>query len=283
MNLRVRGIYREAEFSPGKVAADRAIMDAVLDHLLAAGAETETIAAETFAARPLAGKADLILAMCQGSAALAALATAGEAGAIVVNSALAIRNCYRDLLGPGLINARVPTPGGGVVPTAEPFDWRPLVTLDLAGAMYVKRGDLHALGAEDVQRVAGTAELEASLRSFGRRGIRIAYVQQEVVGGVIKFYGVGDGDYFSIVNETGESIPNDGVRRELARAAGAAARALGLEVWGGDAIVGPGAFSIVDLNDWPSFERVREEAALAIARRLLTLLRNHSAARDLQL
>ncbi|HXD89876.1 MAG TPA: hypothetical protein VNU00_02365, partial [Candidatus Binataceae bacterium] len=137
MNLRVLGIYREAEFSPGKVAADRAIMDAVLDHLLAAGAETEGIAAETFASGSFAGKSDLILAMCQGSAALAALAAAGEAGAIVVNSALAIRNCYRDLLGPGLINARVPTPGGAVVPTAEPFDWRPLGTLNLAGAMYV--------------------------------------------------------------------------------------------------------------------------------------------------
>jgi hypothetical protein len=283
MNLRVLGIYREAEFSPGKVAADRAIMDAVLDHLLAAGAETEGVAAETFASGSFAGKSDLILAMCQGSAALAALAAAGEAGAIVVNSALAIRNCYRDLLGPGLINARVPTPGGAVVPTAEPFDWRPLGTLNLAGAMYVKRGDLHALGEEDVQRVAGTAELEATLRGFGRRGIRLAYVQQEVIGGVIKFYGVGDGDYFSMVPESGESVPSEGLRRELARAAGAAARALGLEVWGGDAIVGPAGFSIVDLNDWPSFERVREEAALAIARRLLTLLRNHSAARDLQL
>ena len=33
MNLRILGVYREVEFSPGKVGADRAIMDAVLAHL----------------------------------------------------------------------------------------------------------------------------------------------------------------------------------------------------------------------------------------------------------
>jgi len=279
MNLHVLGIYREAEFSPGKVSADRAIMDAVLTHLHTAGAATEGVAAEAFAARSGSAKSDLILAMCQGSAALAALAAAGEAGAIVVNSALAIRNCYRDLLGPGLINARVPTPDGAVMPTTQPFDLRSLRTLDLAGAMYVKRGDLHALGPEDVQRVEGAGELEATLSAFGRRGIRVAYVQQEVVGSVIKFYGVGNADYFTMVPETGESLPSDRLQREVAQAAGAAARALGLEVWGGDAIIGSDTFSIVDLNDWPSFERVREEAAPAIARRLLTLARNHSAAR----
>ena len=100
---------------------------------------------------------------------------------------------------------------------------------------------------------------------------------------MIKFYGVGNRDYFALVPEAGSSTVSEAIQHELAWAAGAAARALGLEVWGGDAIVTTDGFSIVDLNDWPSFERVREEAALAIARRLSALLRNHSAVRDLQL
>ena len=277
MKPQILGIYREVEFSPGKVAADRAIMDTVLAHLGAAGAATFAIDAATFATTTVSSDTRLILAMCQGSAALSALAAAERSGSIAVNSALAIRNCYRDLLGPGLINARVPTPEGAVITTVEPIDLKPLRTLDLAGSMYVKRGDLHALGPEDVQRVTGSAELTATLHAFGRRGIRLAYVQQEVVGTVIKFYGVGAGEYFATLSPEGASAPSEGLRRDLARAASSAAAALGLEVWGGDAIVADNRFAIVDLNDWPSFERVREEAALAIARRVQLRLRSQSA------
>jgi len=59
----------------------------------------------------------------------------------------------------------------------------------------------------------------------------------------------------------------------LHQVAQTAAMALGLEVWGGDAIVDGVDFKIVDFNDWPSFERVRMPAAAAIARRALSLLR----------
>lgn len=276
MNLRVLGVYREIEFSPGKVTADRAIMDAVLAHLRAGGAQTSATEAASFVAGPLSA-ADLVLAMCQGAPALSRLAETAESGALVVNSALAIRNCYRDLLGPGLTNARVPAPDGVVVETRRPIDWRSLRTLALNASMYVKRGDLHALAGDDVQRVEGLEELEATLLRFAQRGIDRAYVQQEVPGVVVKFYGVGTGeDYFSAVAPEGFRL-SDGLQRELRRAGGVAAAALGLEVWGGDAIFGAEGFAIVDFNDWPSFERVREAAAPAIARRCLKLLRSHPA------
>jgi glutathione synthase/RimK-type ligase-like ATP-grasp enzyme len=45
-----------------------------------------------------------------------------------------------------------------------------------------------------------------------------------------------------------------------------AASALGLEIYGGDAIVSEGgAMTIIDLNAWPSFALYREEAAERIA------------------
>jgi len=59
------------------------------------------------------------------------------------------------------------------------------------------------------------------------------------------------------------------------------AEALGLEVWGGDALFDGNEFAIVDFNDWPSFSRVRDEAARAIARRSLQLLGLEAASRDL--
>jgi D-alanine-D-alanine ligase-like ATP-grasp enzyme len=50
-----------------------------------------------------------------------------------------------------------------------------------------------------------------------------------------------------------------------------AAKALELEVFGGDAVVAPdGSLYIIDINAWPSFALFREEASSAIARHILT-------------
>jgi glutathione synthase/RimK-type ligase-like ATP-grasp enzyme len=273
MNLRVLGVYREVEFSPGKIGADRAIMDAVLAELRASGASVNAVPAASFALDPLPA-VDLVLAMCQGAPALNRLAVAAQAGALTINSALAIRNCYRDLLGPGLTNARVPAPEGVLIRTGRPIDWRRLRPLALNAPMYVKRGDLHALAGDDVQRVVDAEQLKNVLIAFGERGIDRAYVQQEVAGTVVKFYGVGLGDeYFSTLAPEGFFL-SDALQRELRHAGGVAAAALGLEIWGGDAIFDHDRYAIVDFNDWPSFERVRDLAAPAIARRCLALFRS---------
>lgn len=279
MSIRVMGVYREAEFSPGKVDSDAAIIDGALAHLSAAGAKTFAVDPSRFVSEPLP-EVQLVLAMCQGGPALKRLAETEEAGAVAINSALAIRNCYRDLLGMGLLRAGVPAPEGGLVRTSEPLDLKPLRALDLSSPMYVKRGDLHALGPNDVRRVEGLEQLEAMLMRFSRRGVALAYVQQEVPGDVVKFYGVSGGEYFSAVAPEGRAI-SESVKLDLAHAASLAAGALGLEVWGGDAVVNGDRFSIIDFNDWPSFARVRDQAARAIARRCTLLLRRRPMAGSL--
>ena len=278
MKIQVMGVYREPEYSPGKVEADTAILDSVLDHLRASGVQTTALDAASFAAGTFPAP-HLVLAMCQGPRGLARLAAAEETGAVVINSALAIRNCYRDLLSAGLMRAGVPVPEGVIVHTAAPLDLKPLRTIDLSSPMYVKRGDLHALGPHDVQRVEGLEQLEATLMRFARRDVPLAFVQQEVVGEVVKFYGVSGGEYFSAIAEGGLHL-TDAQKRALNQATLIAAEALGLEVWGGDAVFKGDNFSIVDFNDWPSFSRVRAEAARAISRRSLLHLRRHPAMRD---
>jgi glutathione synthase/RimK-type ligase-like ATP-grasp enzyme len=269
MSYRALGVYREPEFSPGKVDADAAILDGVLAELAREGFETSALDAQSFGAgAPI--EADIILAMCQGEKPLKRLAEAEQSGAIAINSALAIRNCYRDLLAPGLQHAGVPAPAGALVPTTEPLDLRRLFGMDLSGGLFIKRGDLHALGSEDVQRVVGRTEVEAALSGFAERGVRFAYLQQEALGSVVKFYGVSGGTYFSALPEADE-IPEAAVR-ELAEAASNAAKALGLEAWGGDAVLSGDRFAIIDFNDWPSFSRVRAQAARAIARRAISLM-----------
>ncbi len=194
-----------------------------------------------------------------------------QAGAVAINSALAIRNCYRDLLNPGLARAGVPIPAGTLVETAAPLQPGSILGLELSLPLYVKRGDLHALGADDVQRVATLDELRRALGDFAARGVGQAYLQQEIEGALVKFYGVSGGEYFTALSDGGE-LP-EMVHRQIAVAASSAAAAMGLDAWGGDAVVGPdGGFRIIDFNDWPSFARVRESAAHAIARRALALL-----------
>lgn len=279
MNLQVVGVYREPEFSPGKVAADRAIMDAVLDQLHDAGAAITGLEAAELAVG-VRSQAQLVLAMCQGPATLKRLASMEESGALVINSALAIRNCYRDLLGAGLVNARVPAPAGRLIDTTAPLDLKSVKALDLTAPIFVKRGDLHALGPDDVQRVEGAAELEVAMADFAGRGIARVYAQQEVRGEVVKFYGIGDGsEYFAAISETDTEI-EEPVRRDLAHAAGAVASTLGLAVWGGDAIVNKRELALIDFNDWPSFSRVRDEAATAITRHCLKRLRQGPQPRE---
>ena len=221
---------------------------------------------------------DLVIAMCQGSEALSQLASMNQAGALTINSALAIRNCYRDLLGAGLMRAGVPVPEGALLRTSSPLDLRPLRVLDITGSIYVKRGNLHALGPEDVRQVLGLGQMEETLAHFARRGVDIVYAQQAIAGALVKFYGVSD-EYFCAIREDGLPL-EEAVQLRLERAARIAAPALGLEVWGGDAIVNGQICTIIDFNDWPSFERVRATASAAIARRCLRLVRQHPVARS---
>jgi hypothetical protein len=277
MNMRVVGIYREPEFSPGKIGADAAIIDEVLSHLRAQGARTETMTAAHFSAeRP--NNADLVIAMCQGASALSQLASVNEAGAVTINSALAIRNCYRDLLAAGLVRAGVPVPEGVLLRTSVPLDMKALRALDLTRRIYVKRGNLHALGPDDVRCVDGLRQINEALADFAGRAIDLVYLQQEVAGRVVKFYGVCD-EYFCVIPEDGQPL-DEGVKLALERAARRAAAVLGLEIWGGDAVVNEKSCMIIDFNDWPSFEQVRGPAAAAIARRCLWLLRRHPIMRN---
>src|SRR5258708_19953494 len=149
--MRALGVYREPEFSPGKVEHDAAILDAVLAELKRHGVEIAAVSAARLVEDPPAG-ADLVLAMCQGERALGRLVALEQQGAIAINSALAIRNCYRDLLCAGLVHAGVPVPSGALVRTgSRPPDLTPLGGLGLHSPMFVQRGDLHALPPHDLQ------------------------------------------------------------------------------------------------------------------------------------
>ena len=101
----------------------------------------------------------------------------------------------------------------------------------------------------------------------------IPVLQPHIEGDLVKFYGIGparrrgEPAWFRWFHHADQRLAGHPVDTEaLARLAARAAGAIGLEVYGGDAIVGAGgALTLLDLNAWPSFARYRDEAAEVIA------------------
>jgi hypothetical protein len=112
-------------------------------------------------------------------------------------------------------------------------------------------------------------------------------LQEHVPGDLIKYYGVGEvdprvprengGSWFQWFYHRGQDLqgyPFD--EGELAAAASRAAAALGLEVFGGDAIARKdGRVFIIDLNAWPSFALYRDIASDRIASYLAARFQRH--------
>jgi hypothetical protein len=144
----------------------------------------------------------------------------------------------------------------------------------LRAPIWVKRPDVHNTQEGDVVFARTRDEAAAALAALAARGFERAVLQPPVEGDLIKFYGVGTGGgtdggpawfrWFYHRDQRVAGHPFDPAR--LARLVRAAATALGLEVYGGDAIASAaGGLVLLDVNAWPSFALYRDEAAPVIA------------------
>lgn len=255
------GLYRERIYSPGKINDDAAILDATLDELSAMGFGTARLNAESLdrtTPRP-----EFVLTMAQSPRVLGILDEWEQLGTRIINSVSSVRNCYRKPLVSLLQGSGVLMPRSRMVSLEEARE-----TLDLKPSerLWFKRGDVHAIQAGDVVPVASRDELALALDHYGNENICDILVQEHVEGPVVKFYGVGKDEYFkAYLSLTGEEIT--GRALSLAAAARIAAEAVGLDVYGGDAVMIDGnGVSLIDLNDWPSFSRCCSSAAASIAR-----------------
>jgi len=267
MSLDFVGIARERVYSPGKVDADRAILDAVAAHL-GSDARVDVITADE--PLPAAAPAAVIFAMCQGPAALDALRRWEAAGTRVINSTDGIINTHRTRMIAAFEHHRVTQPPSRLIQT-DGSDSLP-EWID-AGA-WLKRGDVHATEPDDVVFVDGQAAARTALAAMHRRRITAALVQRHIDGDVFKFYAV-RGRFFAAFPPRDGCEPlgaaTEHAMRELAEAGAAA---LELEVFGGDCVRDRQQnLWLIDLNDWPSYGACRAAAAEAIASYLTTQTR----------
>ena len=140
-------------------------------------------------------------------------------------------------------------------------------------SVWIKRYDFHATEPHDVMYAASKEGWLKALRGFARRGIPFVVAQDHVPGDLVKFYGVRnamspvDSNWFEWLYHSDKGMLGYSFEvSALRRAAFGAAAALGLEIFGGDAIVqADGKPVIIDINAWPSYARYRDSAAHAIA------------------
>ena len=272
IRARCWGIYRELAHSPGRETDDAEILRATARRLEAEGFSVRLKTAEEIAEDD-ANLPSFVFLMCERPRILTTLEAWERRGVTLINPPHAVWSTYRDRMLAAFERARVPFPESRLVPTSAPL------AVDRDGfparGLWVKRGDVHNTQAGDVVFAADRAGAERALSGLASRGIGAAVLQRHVGGDLVKFYGVGAPEgsgsfWFEWFYHREQVLRNHPFDREaLAAAARTAARALRLEVWGGDAIVTEsGGIFVIDVNAWPSFALYREEAAARIAAHL---------------
>jgi hypothetical protein len=260
------GIFRESTHSPGRESDDTEILRLTGKHLEAKGFQVELRTADEISEidedRPR-----FVFLMCERVDVLNRLRALEVSGVPHVNSPRAVQNTYRDRMIAVLDEANVCFIRSLLVSTTERPDPGPL-------PVWVKRGDVHNTQEGDVVFASTGAVVERALRGLAERGIARAVIQPHVDGDLIKFYGIGAGGgphreppWFRWFYHKDQQLAGHALDpRRLARLVRKAAAALGLEVYGGDAIAtATGELVLLDVNAWPSFALYRDEASAAIA------------------
>ncbi len=200
----------------------------------------------------------LVVSMAQDPENVALLQDIEEKGSCVVNSPVSVANCYRTNLVEQLRGTDVPFAYSRVLPS-DRLDFEEL-TETLGSPFWVKRGDIHAAHPNDVRLIVDKNQCRQASQDFQVRDVDRVVVQSHLEGQVVKFYAVKDHRFFSVQDfETEEVLA--AIPAGLQEAAERAAATLGLCIYGGDAVLTPTGFALIDFNPWPSFGQVRERAA----------------------
>jgi glutathione synthase/RimK-type ligase-like ATP-grasp enzyme len=268
------GIYREPAHSPNRESDDAEILRATAEKLAEKGFEVELKSPEELPATDdAAGIPQLLFVMCMKEEVVRRLAAWERQGVRVVNRPESIRNTDRDRTIARVLGDGIPFPESVLVSTER--QWK---GSRIPVPCWIKRGDYHSTHSEDVSMAKTEEEVAGRLAALAARGIDRAVLQRHVPGDLIKFYGVRTieragaplswFEWFYHRDQVLSNHPFD--PNDLRAAVGNAARALGLEVFGGDAIAaGDGRIFLIDLNAWPSFALYRRIAAEKIAAHLV--------------
>ena len=267
--MKIATIARDAEHSPQMQTNDAAILASVERELAAAEHEVMRISPAELSRN----KYDIVVHMSRTPATLQLLEEAEARGCTVLNSPAAVRNCSRTPMVHILQENNIPQPpfttGTGLCLAQYPC--------------WVKKGEGWSTTEGDVTYAPDKESAAAAVERIERKHGCDSIVCKHIAGDIVKFYGVSNSFFthsypqpgktkfnLEAINGAPQRHPFD--KEALAHIAAKAARALGLTIFGGDAIItAQGEIFIIDINDFPSFSAVREQAAAQIARTVINI------------
>ena len=262
--MKIVTIARNPVNSPQMVANDAAILERVTSLFTGSGAEVISIGEEEEIPRDT----QVVCSMSRTAATIERLKRAEEQGIIVVNTTTAVENCSRKRFMELLQCNGIPQPAYKVIGcTAE--------LMEGCYPCWIKKADGWSCRKEDVCYAQDKEEAARAIELMAQHGERKFIQMQHCRGDIVKFYGIA-GRLFHHTYPTGGKFGHEEMNgtpkhyafntAALEEIAQRAARAIGLEIYGGDAIITPqGDIYIIDINDFPSFTAVREAAAAEIA------------------
>ena len=276
--LEILAVSRNRKYSPNHIGNDEIIFSLTISKLEKLGCSVKLVDEDDFFEHDY-NNFNHIITMARQKQVVKKLQSLQYRGAKVINSGFSIENSYRINMQKALENNNIPVPRSMVVSTfyndSGVFDGFP------DSRFWIKRGDFHAMHREDVTFVNSKQEGHEILREYGLRGIEDALICEHLTGDLVKFYGVLNTNFFfwfypydykhhkysEYETINGSAEHHKFSEHQLKETANAAALAVGVRIYGGDAIVDEeGNFKIIDLNDWPSFAPCREAAAPFIAK-----------------
>jgi hypothetical protein len=278
MSYKLLGIYRETSHSPQREFDDYEILRLTGKHLSDSGFEVilkkpeEVLKEKKEWNKSLP---DLSFIMCEEDEIIDLLKQWENQGATVVNSIQSIWNTYRDKMTSLLQSAKVSIPKSDLVSTS-PGGYQMNGSFK---AVWIKRGDFHNCQAGDVLLAQNENELKGALSGLHQRGIHHALVQDHVDGDLVKFYGIGSKKagsfWFKWFYHKDQNLKKYAFSEpHLKETVCSAAESMGLEVFGGDAVIDcDGNAFLIDINAWPSFALFRDEASKMIGNHLMSHLK----------
>ena len=263
--MKVATLPRSPLHSPYMQANDAAILAAVERELVQQGHTVERLGEED----DYSGY-DVICNMSRTPAVLKKLKKAEAEGCTVLNSSAAVENCSRSAMTATLQGHNIPQPAHKHITSPAHLDGAPYPA-------WIKKSEGWSCRIEDVSYAADSKEAATAFNAIKAGSGCDAILFEHIAGDLIKFYGVRDTYFthtypvpektkFGLEKINGEPAHHPFDLQELKSTAFSAAQALGLHIFGGDAIITPkGEIFIIDINDFPSFTAVRDEAAAHIA------------------